>query len=103
MRKRRRYTPEFKAQVVLDVLTGQFSPAEACRKHALSPNLLSTWKATFLQHAHLPFQADDLRSQELAHIAELERLLGRLTLEHEILKKASATLAPAPTASGRRP
>ena len=33
MRKRRQFTPEFKAQVVLDVLTGVQSQAEACRKH----------------------------------------------------------------------
>ena len=37
MKKRRRFTPEFKAKVVLDVLTGAQSPAEACRKHTLSP------------------------------------------------------------------
>ena len=37
MRKRRRFTPEFKAKVVLEVLAGTQSPAEACRKHALSP------------------------------------------------------------------
>jgi transposase-like protein len=35
MRKRRRFTPEFKAKVVLEVLAGTQSPAEACRKHAL--------------------------------------------------------------------
>lgn len=40
MRTRRQFTPEFKAKVVLDLLTGTQSPAEACRKHALSPNLL---------------------------------------------------------------
>ena len=49
MKKRRRFTPEFKAKVVLDVLTGAQSPAEACRKHTLSPNLLGLWKGTFLE------------------------------------------------------
>ena len=46
MRKRRRFTPEFKARVVLDVLTGRISPAEACRTHGLGPALLASWKAT---------------------------------------------------------
>lgn len=41
MRKRRQFTPEFKAKVVLDVLTGVQSQAEACRKHGLGPNLLA--------------------------------------------------------------
>ncbi len=31
MTKRRSFTPEFKAQVVLEVLSGTRSPAEACR------------------------------------------------------------------------
>ena len=52
MKKRRRFTPEFKAQVVLEVLTGRQSPAEAYRTHALSPNLLTNWKSTFLERAH---------------------------------------------------
>ena len=49
MPKRRPFTPEFKARIVLDVLTGVQSQAEACRKHGLSPNLLGLWKATFLE------------------------------------------------------
>jgi transposase len=102
-RKRRRFTPEFKAQVVLDVLTGEQSPAEACRSHGLSPTLLSLWKATFLQRAHAAFQADERRGDEQARIAELERMVGRLTMEREILKKASTLLPGLSTASGRRP
>jgi transposase-like protein len=59
MRKRRRFTPEFKAKVVLEVLTGAQSPAEACCKHALSPNLLGLWKAAFLDRAHTLFRPDE--------------------------------------------
>lgn len=36
-RTRRTFTPEFKAKVVLDVLTGTASQAEACHKHQISP------------------------------------------------------------------
>ena len=92
MRKRRRFTPEFKAKVVLDVLTGAQSPAEACRKHTLSPNLLGLWKAAFLERAPLVFQSDERRDGLEARIAELERVLGRLTLENEVLKKVSSRL-----------
>jgi transposase len=48
MAKRRQFTPEFKVRVVLDILTGVQSQAEACRKHGLGPNLLSLWKTAFL-------------------------------------------------------
>jgi transposase len=101
MRKRRRLTPQFKAQVVLEVLTGAQSPAEVCRRHALSPNLLTTWKATFLEKAHTLFQGDEQRDEDQARIAELEQLLGRATRQIEILKKASTLLDAASTRNGR--
>ena len=92
MQSRRHFGPEFKARLVLDILTGVQSQAEICRKHTLSPNLVALWKSTFLEKAHLAFQSDATRSAELARIAELEQVLGRLTLENEILKKASTRL-----------
>jgi transposase len=101
MRKRRHFGSEFKAQVVLDVLTGVQSQAEACRKHGLGPNLLALWKAVFLQRAHLVFDSDSARSTEQARIAELEQVLGRMTLENEILKKASRRLASLSTRNER--
>ena len=101
MRKRRRFTPEFKAQVVLEVLSGVQSPAEVCRRHALSPNLLTTWKATVLERAHILFQGDERRDEDQARIAELEQLLGRATRQIEILKKASTLLDAASARNGR--
>ena len=92
MQPRRRFTPEFKVRLVLDVLTGVQSQAEACRKHSLSPNLLANWKVAFLERAHTVFQAETPETAEQVRIAELERVLGRLTLENEILKKASKRL-----------
>ena len=35
-RKRRNFTPEFKAEVVLEALRGESSQAELCRRHNLS-------------------------------------------------------------------
>jgi transposase len=101
MKKRRRFTPEFKAQLVLEVLTGVQSPAEVCRRHALSPNLLTTWKATVLERLHTLFQGDEQRDEDQARIAELEQLLGRATRQIEILKKASTLLDAASTRNGR--
>ena len=88
-RARRTFSPEFKAKVVLDVLTGAASPAEVCRKHQLSPTLFGLWKATLLDRLSLVFQADEARSAEAARIADLERLVGQQALELAALKKAS--------------
>jgi transposase len=101
MRKRRQFTPEFKAKVVLEVLTGVQSQAEACRKHGLGPNLLALWKAALIEKAHLVFDGDSARSAEQTRIAELEQVLGRITLENEILKKASTRLTSLSTRNER--
>ena len=58
MRKRRQFTPDYKAKVVLDVLTGVQSLVEACRKHGLGPYLLSLWKTALMENAHLDFEKD---------------------------------------------
>lgn len=73
-RLRRAFTPEFKAKVVLDVLTGTASQAEACRKHQISPSLFALWKATFLQRLPVLFQADEQHSSEAARVTQLMAL-----------------------------
>jgi transposase len=90
MRKRRQFGAEFKARVVLDILTGVQSPAEACRKHGPGANLVALWKSAFLERAHTVFDGDSARSAERARIAELEQVLGRMTVENEILRKATS-------------
>ncbi len=92
MSKRRRFPSTFKARVVLDVLTGVQSQAEACRKHGLSSTLLGLWKATFLERAHTVFESDATPAAQQARVAELEQVLGRMTLENELLKKVSTRL-----------
>lgn len=92
MSNRRSFTPEFKAQVVLDLVSGTKSSAELCRQHQLSPALLAGWKEAFVARAASVFQTQEHRSEEAAKIAQLERLVGRQALDLEILKKASSLL-----------
>ncbi len=86
--------------MVLDVLSGVQSQAEACRKHGLGPNLLALWKTALMEKAHLVFESGS-QSTEQARIAELEQVLGRMTLENEILKKASSRLNSLGTRNAR--
>jgi transposase len=89
---RRQYTAEFKAKVVLEVLSGQKTPSEICRVHKLNPNVLARWRKEFVQQAPSLFEQNAHKSQEQERIAELERLVGQLTMKLEIAKKASGYL-----------
>ena len=88
MAKRRRFTPEFKAEVVIEALSGQSSQAELCRRHNLSEEQLSKWKRQLLESAATLFESTDKQSNDsIERIAQLEQLVGRLTLALEIQKK----------------
>ena len=89
MRQRRQFSAEFKARVVLEVLSGQKRAAEVCREYQLKPDLLSRWKADFVTQAANVFEGDERTQRAEQRIAELERLVGRLTLELEVAKKAA--------------
>ena len=97
MVQHRKFNPEFKAQVVLEVLTGAKSAAEVCREHGLKPDLFSKWKTQFVQNAAKVFQGHELADPAQARIAELERMVGRLSLELEVAKKASKLLHSTPS------
>ena len=101
MTKIRTHKPQLKAQVVLQVLTGAKSAAQICRDLQINENLLSRWKQQFLTHASRIFEGESVSSEKEARIADLERMVGRLTLELEVAKKVSA-LATSPLSKNGR-
>ncbi|TRZ78104.1 MAG: hypothetical protein D4R93_00690 [Deltaproteobacteria bacterium] len=84
--KYRRFPQDFKRSLVEQLLSETVGPAELCRRHSISSGLLYTWKR---QYAAGKLNAEPFRESELtARVQELERLLGKVTLENEFLKKA---------------
>jgi transposase-like protein len=99
-KQREKFSPEFKVQVVLEILSGAKSAAEVCREHGLRSQLISKWRAHFVERAASIFEErNGLLPAEKARIAELERLAGRQALEIEVLKKASSMLGSRRSAS----
>lgn len=88
MAKRRTFTPEFTAELVLEVLSGATSQAEVCRRHNLNENQLSQWKRQLLENAPLLFASTDKQSSEVSEkrIAHLEQLVGRMAVALDIQK-----------------
>lgn len=103
MNKRRKFSAAFKSQVVLQLLSGEQSMAEVCRQHQLTSQMVGTWKQQFLSAAPQVFEKGDTDSDEQARIAELERMVGKLTMELEIAKKASRLLDGMRARNGRQP
>jgi transposase-like protein len=88
MTKRRIFDPEFKVRVILELISGQKGLLEASREYGIKDSVISKWKTAFLERAPEVFrentQAEHAGQQK---IAELERMVGRLTMELEMAKK----------------
>jgi transposase len=85
MRNIRSYSQEFKRQVVEELMSGESRPAQICRRHNISSSLLYHWKK---QYSRGKFNNEPTAEAALQdRIEKLERLVGKLTLENEFLKK----------------
>jgi transposase len=88
--KRRRFSKEFKIKVVHAHLAGR-SVAEITREFDIHQNLVYKWTQEYQGNPTTAFRGssdDDAAQANEQRIAELERSLGRMTLENEFLKKA---------------
>ena len=86
MRKQRSFSIEFKRQVVEELIGGISRPAQLCRRYDIVPSLLNHWKK---QYELGRFDNEPVKEAALQdRIEKLERLVGKLTLENEIFKKA---------------
>ena len=85
MRNQRTFSQEFKRQVVEELLSGESRPAQLCRRHNISSGLLYHWKRQYSlgRFNNEPIEAAALQDR----IEKLERLVGKLTLENEFLKR----------------
>jgi len=85
MRNQRTFSLEFKRQVVEELLSGESRPAQLCRRYNIGPSLLYHWKR---QYSKGKFNNEPTEEGALQdRIEKLERLVGKLTLENEFLKK----------------
>ncbi len=93
-RKYRTFSPDFKLDTVMEGIRGEKNIAQICRERKIKDTQYYKWRETFLENAANIF--DDPKGnkyQELEdRITELERMIGQLTMENEILKKAKSWL-----------
>jgi len=105
MAKRRTFTPDFKLDAVLDMVRGEKTVAQICRERDITESLLYKWRDAFFERAPHVFadqrSSGNSRDPQADRIAELERMVGRLTMEIEVLKKARSLLVSTAKPNGR--
>ena len=95
--RRRRWTAAEKLRIVEETLDDRASISVVARRNGVAPNLLYRWRRLMLEGGSVAVtEDDDVTSNKIVRqmedrIRELERQLGRKTLEAEILREALDT------------
>lgn len=91
MEEVQRWTARRRVALVLSVLKGESTVAEAARKHGLTVAEIEQWRDRFLLGAENALRArpkdeEALREEE---IKRLQRKIGELTMDLDIVKEAN--------------
>jgi transposase-like protein len=86
MAARRRFSAAFKRQVVEELLAGGTSAAQLCRRYELCATVIASWKRQYAQGRLA--EAEGVGQDQAQRIQELERMVGQLTMENALLKRA---------------
>jgi transposase-like protein len=90
-RNKRKFSPEFKAKVVIEALKEHTTIEELARKYELHPNQISQWKKEFLARAASVFGSGDKgnadQQQQEEKIEKLYQEIGKQKIEIDWLKK----------------
>jgi transposase len=101
MRQRRKFEPEFKAKVVLELLRGDKTMAQLCREHEIGADLLGQWRKVVVERAPELFAEPRPLNAEAVRVAGLERLVGQQAMELAVVEKALSWPAPQSRSVGR--
>jgi len=92
MSKRRKFTAEFKAEVVLQVLSGEEELGAIASRLQINPNQIRAWKTQFLEKAPTVFDDNKAAKEAAEKAVEAEKektamlkTIGQLTLERDFL------------------
>lgn len=95
MARHRSYPIAVKRQIVQEFLSGEVGLHALAKRNDICRNLIRVWVEQYERGAFdEDAEAANLLGQYEARIAALERMVGRLALENELLKEASQAVRP---------
>ena len=86
MKHRRSFSNEFKRKIVEDIMSETATIATLCRRYHIAYPVIARWKKDYADGKLDNEPCTESGYQE--KIARLERMVGRLTMENDTLKKA---------------
>lgn len=97
MEKRRNFTPEQKAKLVMEVLREERTLNAIAAENEINPAQLGRWKTEFINNAARAFskETDEVEKVKQSHEKEKDELLkqiGQLSYEVAWLKKKSGRI-----------
>jgi transposase len=98
MRVRRTFSQEFKRETAEAIVSGQVSQLEVSRKYGISPVIVSRWKKQYYSGKFFENSNPDYARLEI-RVKELERMVGKLTMENNTLKEIIKLVEPQKKAS----
>lgn len=89
--KRRQFSREFKQEIIAEVESGK-SISQVAREHEIHPLTISRWKKEEKEYGGKAFSGHGVVYKYESRIAELERKIGQMAMENDLLKKALTQL-----------
>lgn len=86
-KQRRQFSAAFKVRVVLEMISGEKGLMQASREYGIKDTVLSRWKQEFLERSPQVIETAPNVDAQGERIAELERMVGRLTMQLDMAKK----------------
>lgn len=90
MKKRRKFSNEFKSKVALEALREQSTLHEIAKRHSVHPSQVTEWKKALMNNASSVFEKDSDKGEEaLKQKIKEDRLLkqiGHLHMQVDFLK-----------------
>jgi transposase len=87
-KKRRSYSPQFKAKVALAALKNDEPIAELAARFEVHPTMINNWKQALIESAADVFdKGRKTRKQAEAQVDDLYRQIGQLKVENDFLSK----------------
>jgi transposase-like protein len=90
MSKRKTYQSDFKVRVVLESFQRDTTIEQVRKRYDIHTSVINRWRSIFKKNAHLAFEKKKKTKKVKPSQSpeELKRIIGELTVQNELLKKA---------------